>query len=40
VIVPDGSFVEMSELLARAGDSSISISDYRAMELVPQALAG
>lgn len=40
VIVPDESFVEMSELLARAGDTSINISDYSAMELVPQALVG
>lgn len=40
VIVPDGSFVEANELLARAGDSSISISDYSAMELVPQVLVG
>jgi hypothetical protein len=40
VIVPDRSFVEMSELLARAGDTSINISDYSAMELIPQALVG
>jgi hypothetical protein len=40
VIVPDESFVEMSELLARAGDTSIGVSDYSAMELVPQVLVG
>ncbi|MGE5379399.1 MAG: hypothetical protein ACM3L5_00830 [Candidatus Saccharibacteria bacterium] len=40
VIVPDESFVEMSELMARAGDSSISISDYSAMDLIPQLLVG
>ncbi len=40
VIVPDGAFVEMRELLARAGDMSMKISDYGAMELVPKALVG
>ncbi|MDW5562674.1 MAG: hypothetical protein SA339_05555 [Methanomassiliicoccus sp.] len=40
VIVPDDSFVEMNELLARAGDSTIMVSDYSAMELVPRVLAG
>jgi len=40
VIVPDETFLEMSELLARAGDTSINVSDYSAMELVPQALVG
>jgi hypothetical protein len=40
VVVPDRSLVEVSELLARAGDSSIEISDYSAMELVPRDLVG
>jgi hypothetical protein len=40
VVVPDESFVEMSELLARAGDSSITISDYSAMDLIPLVLVG
>lgn len=40
VIVPDEAFLEMSEALARAGDPSIRISDYSAMELVPQVMAG
>lgn len=38
VIVPDESFMEASELLARAANPGISISDYQAMELVPQPL--
>jgi hypothetical protein len=40
VIVPDESFVDMSELLARAGDSSITVSDFSAMELAPRVLVG
>lgn len=40
VIVPDESFLEMSELLARGGDTNINISDYSAMELIPQVLVG
>ncbi|MBI0584753.1 MAG: hypothetical protein ISF22_11100 [Methanomassiliicoccus sp.] len=40
VIVPDESFVEMSEMLAREGAANIKVSDYSAMELVPQVLVG
>jgi hypothetical protein len=40
VVVPDRSLVEVSEVLARVGDSSIEISDYSAMELVPRDLVG
>lgn len=40
VVVPDESFVEMSELLARAGNPMIHISDYSAMEFVPHVLVG
>jgi hypothetical protein len=40
VVVPDELFVEMFELLARAGDTSISVQDYSAMELVPQVALG
>jgi hypothetical protein len=38
VIVPDESFVELAELLNRAGDPRITISDYSAMELQPRVL--
>ncbi len=38
VIVPDDSFLEAAELITRAGDLAIIISDYSAMELVPRVL--
>lgn len=38
VIVPDGSFVNAAELITRAGDPGIAISDYSAIGLVPRVL--
>jgi hypothetical protein len=38
VIVPDNSFEEVVELVTRAGNPEIIISDYSAMELLPRVL--
>jgi hypothetical protein len=38
IVVPDQSLEEVAELVTRAGNPEIIISDYSAMELVPRVL--